>query len=675
MAAARPNAALRTVSLALAAALLGASAAVPASASPDVPSRAATRSEKVVVRVGPARVSVDTANSAIPVGGTFVYPVTARANAPVEFLQVRMRLLMPRTRKLIYQKTFVKSLAKGTVESFRFEREIGDIGLEPGAYPVEVSVRVADGGDSSEDVVNASLIVYDATKPPLEVVPVIRVSAVPMTGPDGGLTSDPARFTRARDDVDALCRYVLAGQDARLTLALSPIMLEDWRRIASGYRYEGPEGTVEVTGEAPVAQAYGAVLRRLKAATATGRLELITLGYSDPNLAELAGAKLLDDITAQYELGASTFFAAIETTPSPGTATSGGSVSEVAGARLVAQDLDYVVVKSKWARLGTDSAPAGVFRARTSPLRVLVSDDSAVRTVLSSSTPEALARIFEQHVGTTGAPLPLLLAVGPDAASATDVVALATAIERQPWAALSIARDVAASEQPARIDLVGAPADRKAPAGHWAAVAEARRLADALSFTLGADTDEALSAQRDSMAAEGSAWAGTRSRWGLAEQSLAYSANVERTAETLLKKVSMSAKAVTLAGTQGDVPITITNKSGRPLRVTLITEPLMDVRLESSRTRQLVLQPQENFVEIPVDLGGTYSGSLRVRLRAADVEITQTTVALKASFIDRVVILAGIVVVLVGLLAFIIAKVRAAESGDESAGRGGRRYT
>lgn len=660
---------LITTLVAVASLLLAGSPASVAHAAPDRVTALTVMAHRSQITLGPARATLDSTQTAIPVGGRFSYRATVRIPDEIDFLQVRAQLFMPESRKLIYQKTYIESAPDTASVSFTFERGIGDIDLDPGAYPLEVSVKMVSDGKRFDAVMPATVFVYDPHKAPIDVALITRVTAVPLTDPDGGLEVDPARFTRARDDVDALCSFVLAEPRARLTLAVSPLTLEEWRRVSRGYRYEGPEGTSEVASDSPVPRAYAATLARLRAAVDSGRLELIGMGYADPSLSDLAAVGLLDDVGPQYDLGLSRAFAAVETTMSTGTAPATGSMSEAAGKRLYTQGTRYTVVRTKWSRSGRKAAQPGAYRARGSALRVLVSDDELVRTLAASLTADTVQQAYAHYLETSGTPLPISIAVGPDAAPADNVISFARSMLGAPWASPVTAREAADIREPVRVRLIGSPADKNAPSGHWKLVADARRWSRALGFALGVDSDEARSAERDSLIAESYAWSGTAGAWEHAERSLAYATRAQQTSHAVLDRIGMSAKPVTLAGTRGEVPITIANRTGRPVKVRLVSLPSNGVSLGASSSRTVMLQPQENFIEVPVDLRGGLSGSLRVRLLAGEVRLQETNVALKASIIDKLVILGGIVVVLVGLLAFIITRVRAGERDESGADR------
>jgi hypothetical protein len=176
-----------------------------------------------------------------------------------------------------------------------------------------------------------------------------------------------------------------------------------------------------------------------------------------------------------------------------------------------------------------------------------------------------------------------------------------------------------------------------------------------------------------SLIAEGSAWSGVDGTWVPAGRGLTYAAEALRSAEGVLGGLNLSVKPVTLAGPSGNVPVTVVNTTDRTLRVTLQATPGRSVRIEGPSSLSLTLKPGERFTEIPVELVNVLSGDLHLSLKADTVELATTTVRLRASYLDRLAVVGGILVLLAGLLVFIIRRVRAAESGDSPAHSGSRR--
>lgn len=651
----------------MAAGTLFAAPAETGSRSSEEPSRSPS------VSVGPAHVSLETTRGSIPLGAGFSYTAVVSSPEPLEYLQARMQLRHP-TGRLIYQKTFIEQSLESGATSFVFERGLDDIGLAPGIYPLELSVRVSADGEISDEVVGGELRIYDPEREPLPVAMFARISAQPLTDPSGAFVSDPGQFTRARDDVAAISSFVISEPDSRLTLALSPQMLEEWQRIAGGYQLVGAEGVVEVDEGDGTPQAYADALADFRRAVETGRLEVMSLGYSDPDLHELANHRMIEDVSEQYAFGVSACFSAIGSSPSAGTAPAGGGLPSSAVSFLVDEGLEYVLVSDTSAEVNGSAATAGRYRAGESSLTALVADSEGAGALDGNDLPGFVTAAFARHIANKeGEPLPLLVTVGPGALTASALVDAVDAMADEPWADLRVGIDIASGQNLESVGLPDREADAAAPADYWSTVRESRRWSRALESALPTGTASVEDATRDSLIAQSSAWAGVAGEWAPAWRGLAFANNALRLSRGALSTVVLDVKPVTLAGTNGQVPVTITNDSEDVLELTLLQGPGRSLRIGSPKSRRIAVSPGENFVELPVELVNVLSSRLQVSLRAADVELAEETVEVRASFLDRLALAAGVILLLGGLLAFIILRVRSAEAASAGAEEDTRR--
>lgn len=625
------------------------------------------------ITVGPAVVSLESTRNSVPIGAGLDYTAVARYSEPIEYLQVRMRLLHP-TGRLIYQKTFIEQSLESGTTSFVFERELSDIGLPAGSYPLELSVRVAAGGEIADEVLETELRIYDPERAPLPVATFGRISAQPLSDPSGTFVSDPGQYTRARDDVATIAAYVISDSDARISLALSPVMLEEWQRVSGGYRFAGAEGVVEIDASESTPQAYAAALDTLKRAVETGRLEVTSLGYSDPNLNDLASAGMVDDVADQYALGESASFAALGASPSDGTAPPDGSIPPAALSGLEDQGLRYVVVSDEFTRVGDGQADPGRYRAAESSLTALVTDGRSSDLMVDGLSEGLWSAVFAKHLAhQMGEPLPLLVTVGPGAAEAQVLVDAVRALGREQWIDLRGGSEVASGPSSEQVVLAGGEADDKAPADYWQTVRESRRWAEALASALPTGTADVEQAKRDSLIAQSSTWSGVAGEWTPAWRGLAFASSALQLSQGILQDVVLDVKPVTLAGTSGQVPVTITSESDEVLELTLTQQAGRSIQLGSPERVRVTVSPGENFIELPVELVNVLSSELQVSLVAAEVELAEETVEVKASYLDRLALVAGVIVLLGALLLFIIFRVRSAEAASSDAENGSRR--
>lgn len=650
----------------LAAAVAAGLAAPSAFAKPaDVPASAALRSLPVTGAAGPAAVVFGPGRLSIPSGSPFRFECQVQSKKPLAVLQARLRLSRA-DGALVYQKTFVKHSVETSVVAFEWERATNDIGLAPAVYPVELGVDAEVAGTTTHASLPAALLIYDANRAQMPITLVARISAQPLSDPQGRFVSDPARFTRARDDAHRLADWVLGNPAAKVTVSLSPVMVREWLHISGGYQLIGAEGTVDVPATDPVAAEYAATLDSLRRAIQTGRLEVLSAGYGDPDLFELKGADLLEDLSRHYEFGRTALMESLSATPTAGTAPPRG-VPEAALISLARADITYIVVPGSQAKRNGGQPNGGLYRAADSPLTALVADGAVSRAVAQSGTVEAVDTAFVHYLATPGdqSALPVLVDLRPGAADVNRVIAAGDAFATLPWAKLVTGAEAVQSKPKARVTFKGRKPDKDAPAQYWDRVAEGRKLADALASLLPSDDEAGPQVVRQSLVAAGSAWAGLEGDWAPATTGLAYAVSAIDSVNEVFGKLTLTASKITLAGSKGTLPVTISNKTDKKLRGVLMVDPGSGVKLQGPDRREVELDPGDNFVEIPVVLENAFAGDVEVRLLAGDAQIAASSVRVQGSYLDRLVIGGTALVLIAGLLIFVIRRVREVEAGEE----------
>jgi len=651
---------------ALAATALGAATSAPAKpAATEVSTHAQTvlQTRTATQPVGPVQASVVASAPAIVVGSPFGFTVSTSSSQTVDSISVRLRVKYPDGR-LIFQRTRTATKVPKGSATYPFERATADIGLPAGPYITEFEIVTRDGGVETGRTLSSTLYIYDPKLGPVPVVLAARISGQPLSDPTGRFIADPAQFTRARNDASRIASWVLAQPDRRVTLAVSPMLLSEWRRIAEGYELASPEGVEVVPATAPIATEYAATLNLLSTAEQTGRLELVSMGYADPDLSELSARMLSEDVTPQYAEGLSAVFASLESTPSTGTLPAGQCLPPSAVKRLVEQDVLYAVVRSVCVRAGEATANPGVYRVRGSKFAVVIADDRGAKAI-AEANPRAFTDVaFERQLSASPTrPFTTLVDLGAGGSDVEAFLACAEEAARQPWARTALAREIATNTERGSVRLIGSPADRRTPAGFWGDVRSARSWADALMSAMGGRGARPATAQRNSLIAECSAWAGPQGDWALATRGLIFADTAERIARSMLEPVSLSVAPVRLSGTSGEVPVTIKNGGQASLKVLLKAIPGNGVRLAGTEeVMEITLRPQDNFFEIPVELQNILSGKLAITVSAGDVVLDESVVTVRASYLDRLAVIAGVVLLLGILLAYIIRRVRRAEA-------------
>jgi hypothetical protein len=610
--------------------------------------------------------SLESSSTAVPLAGTFGYTAHVRLNEPASYLQTRLQVLRP-TGKLVYQRTMVENSAPSGPLSYSFGRELKGLDLKPGAYPVRLNVTAEVNGSTEETEVATELLVYDAKSTPVAVVLVARVHGSPLSDPQGRFAIDPsaAEAEVPRANVDRISALIMQDPGARIVLGVPPVLLAEWKRLSGGYTLS--DGT-SVPAESPVARRYADTLTRLRAALNTQRLELVSLGYADPDLSTLVDESLAADIGTQYDAGISAVFASMETTPSAGTVPAGDCAPQKSLGHLAKQGVAYVVTSESCVSWDKVKSASGTYPVTDSRISALVTDDKSSRAVSKGDTTLALRRVFARLM--SGAkprqPFAIRIDLGPGRPDATStVVAAASAFGVEPWARLTLGRELRPPAKSAAVILTEAPRRPGAPAGYWKTVRTARAYANALLAALGPGRPGVTSAQTDSLLAESSAWSEPDDSWASAERGLAFAGASLDVSKAAFGDLTIKAEPVTFAGKRGEVPVSITNNTQNTFEVVVRAAASGDAQVVGNPLIRTVLRPQETFVPIPVDMRSALSSKLKVEVLAGDVVLARTTVNVQASYLDRIAIIGGIVLVLGGLLIFIVRRVRGAETADE----------
>lgn len=622
-------------------------------------------SEKGATETSP--VSLDTGALATPADGTFSFKVGVEIDRPTSYLEVRLQVRRP-TGQLLYQKTEIRhEVATGTVD-ITYSRGLDDLDLAADAYPVEIRVR-SDSGEVREWTIQDRLLVFDRERQATPVVLVAALDSPPVFDPQGRAATDPSTSDTARRHTDELCRLILGRPEIRVTLAAPPLVFEEWLRLSRGYDLTTHEGIVKVPAEDPTPRRYSATLDVLRAAIATGRLELMSVPYAQPDIQGLQAIDRMLDLTQHYERGLSSSLATLETTPSPGTMLAAGALPADALAPIGGRGLMYAVTTTASLEPQTGLV-AGVHLIERSNLRALLIDGDASQAIAGGDPCGLADAVFDRYRSDDASqPIVALVQLGRrGAVSTADLADCATSLSSESWTKMVTGSEAAQGGAGKEVRLVArTETGPDAPEDYWPDIRAARAYAQALVSALGTQDGAANSTVDASLIAESRSWAGPDESWSLADRGRAYASAARRASEDILDGVSLVAKDVTLSSARGDIPIVIANGTERELDVTLRAEP-SGLQLGGESTKSVKLRPSDNFLTVPVDLKSTLSGRLRLEVWAGDIRLDATTVTVRASYLDRLATIAGLAVVLVGLLLFIRHRVRSTGGDEDTTG-------
>lgn len=604
--------------------------------------------------------SLETTTPAVPTTGTLDYTALIRCSGAPSYLQARLSVSRPGG-KLVYRKTLIAPVGSGNIVELRFQRDLADLALSPGAHRVELEVRAEIDGQLATQTLTSSLLIYGPDMRRVPVAVIARICAPPMTDPAGLMVVDPSGAQKARLDADAIAHFAISDPEVRISMAIPPMLLQDWARIADGYEMPTAGGTVVVPAEDAVPRAYAETLDAIAEAVSTGRLELLTQGFSDPDLALMSRAGLTADIGLQYELGRAAAAASVAASMSAGTSLANGWLDDAAIPAIERTGIRFAVFDQNAISSGLPATPSGVYTLRGHNLRAMVSDPEASADLQTGDEASLLRRSYDRALTSSTAPFIAQVELDSDSISAGQLLEALHAQFSQPWVTPVTATRASSAVSERRVRAMSGPI-RKSVRDFWSDIARVSAPVRALVAAAGIADADAARALSSLLTAESSCWSATTAG-ASSERAEGFAENAENVARGVLGKIAVRGAAVTLAGAKGKVPVTVTNQTGRTLRVEVRAVPGSGLRVAGRKTRSTTLLPQENYLQIPVDLGSALSGKLRIDIVSAGVVIVSSGVQVKASYLDRLAVI-GIIAVLLGIgLALIVRRVQAADRG------------
>lgn len=328
----------------------------------------------------------------------------------------------------------------------------------------------------------------------------------------------------------------------------------------------------------------------------------------------------------------------------PVAAYLGDTLDDPSAATLDGRGVACVLAPPSAVRSDDTTAAPGCYTMDDSTVKVLVTDEevAAGAHLGAEAFYDALFDRLE------GEPVVVMFRIGPDGSNSTiDVQHTLDWIADAPWLVTEDLAGLSRRSDAAPATLTGA--DGESDPKYWADVAESRASTLAYVEAVGSQDPDAALALRAVLAAESSLLAGgdeSSQAEGLARagEALGYV-----TAQFAL--VRLDATDVTLSGSTGDVPLTLINDTGRPMTLTL--DAGSSTANSTVTSQEIVAQPTQTFLTLPVDLGNSLADELLVTVRAGDVTVTEASVRVRASYIDRLATVLMVVIVLAVLLVII----------------------
>jgi hypothetical protein len=630
--------------------------------------------------LAPPRVSIETRPGYVERSGNLDIGVTVTLLKPASRMSVRLRLLSD-SGAVLFQKTEARTRLGAQTYLVDFRQDMSPYRISEGPHTLEI--RTEASGHTPVTTENTVLVV-DQARPPVPLAVVIRLRYAPMTGPTGALIVDPAVETGLRSEAEALTQLATVRPDIKITVVAPPVMLDEWRVVGGGYVPPGAAAEAAVPADAATPAAYRGALAGLGGAAAFGT-RFLAAGYADPDLEGLGRIGAMSDLAAQLTAGKAALRDTLGSVDTPGVAVADGLVPASALPALSRSGARYVLVSPASVRTSANATTApGAYAIRGTTLCALVTDAraSALLGDAAVSRDAVLAHLFDRTTARAATrPIVAVVDVGPGAGtSVSDLQATLAALQRVRWVRL-IDTSQAAELSTGTVELAGSPVTTSGPApGYWETIAQARARRNALASITATDDPDAVACARGLMIAESRVWTGSGDESALA-QGLAYAAAADSRARAILDSIKLTSPNVTLSATTGRVRVSVQNGSRKPLRLALKITP-SGVRLPSGTAVSVDAPPGESILTVPVDLGASLSATLSFRLLAGSMELATARSTVRASYIDRLVLFATIVLVLLLLLWYIrrrghraLALLRRASSARGNVGRdhnGGR---
>lgn len=553
------------------------------------------------------------------------------------------------------------SLAPGEGRSFQ-PVELALQGFAVNAlHPVTVELR-ADGGITPLAVLRTSVVFVD-TKPevPLNVSLSFVIDQPVRMRPDGVFLDDALERTLATGGRLSTIVAALEATPIPVTLAFSPILLEEMSRMTDGYRVEDGAEVRAVEGGEGGAAAAADMLGRLRTLVRQTGTEVVALPYASPSIPALADAGLGTDLRTQIDKGREVVQGVLDIEPSstvfrpPGSALSGPGL-DVLGLILGGDgQTEALLVNPEVLQPGADLtlsppavaalptvagdvpaiAPDPILEERTESLP----DDPALAAMWTLG--ELSALYFEQPSVDRGAaivfsedeapgieflrtflsgltPRPGISFLRPT--TATRVLVAETGVEDPPLEQRRIQQSSRSASVPDEVA---------------SAIEQSSEALDQLR-SIEAPPDLFEQIRRGILISE------SRYLLGREDLALAFLTAARTAVEAEFAKIQApdERSRITLTSRGGVIPLTIRNETGYPVRVRVALRASPRLQFVSGASRDVTLEPPGQAFSFPVRAQTTGRFGVRVEVQTPrGVPIASSTIVVRSTAYNRVALL------------------------------------
>lgn len=595
-------------------------------------------------------------------GRSFTLALAVRSKAVVEGAKVSLLILSkPRGGKTLMQKTWDGLRLRRGVTTLRVKAGLRKMGARDGVYPA--TIQVAAAGVTRRLV--KQLAVVDTARHGRMLVGIVwNVTNIPTTSrKEVYLSRQTAGLVRGGPNPGYLAMHVgklIRYPGVNASFNIVPKSLSELVGIAEGYRLAEDGKTVQVRSDSPEAGAVEAFLDRMTDLTRSGRVEAVPSPYAYPALGELAARRWEQDIWLQITWGQDAVERSLGAASTPGVFAPELRLP-LPAARLMRKAGGEHTVVAPFGRLDPYRS-YGVAVGRNATMEVALADREAERIVMgrpAKSVPgELILHLARVRLGRGRRPSASVIVLpsrGMWRPSGGLVDAIYRTLGRTPWVrTVTLGEAIKATyRETSRARLPNVPVRRDLKA-YYRVVAQARRDLDVYKRMARPDNVEARRLESNLLISESLLWA--QGGPGLLARGLAFAGDVTRTVTVRLSQVSMPAsQTITLPAQSGKIPIGAMNGTRYRLRAQLRLGG-EQVDFPEGRSLDIELKPGDNYLTVPVTVRTGGTGRVHVRLVGGGVTLARSVVYVRTTYFNRMVFLAVVIIVLVGLLMVVYRK-------------------
>lgn len=514
------------------------------------------------------------------------------------------------------------SLRKGS-NKLRLDFPLDGTGLGRGVNPLTLEV-VKSGStlcSGVTDIVVMSPSDFSAPMSPLKTSLIFDLSEPPHKDTNGAYTSDElSRECKKGSGWYAnLASELEARENMRISIALSPLLVEEMEEASRGYIVGKGKEKTRIASDSPSAKCVSSVIASFKRMAKNPRFQFLQIPWASPNLEQLVASGLAEDARAQLSLGRETLERVLGVSFTtnilypPGLELSSRTIealeNEIGTFFLASPSLLGRTRKGEMLARGlTVSNPVWVEYGEGKKQMLGIFSDQRLEELLErlakSDDPHGVAQCIlseltnlylERPASPRGCAIVWPSNWRPPKGVLEEVM---EAISGCPWLLTTTAEElfstVPAIEE-AKIEIPQRESEKE-ERGYFANVKKTNvRLREFSRLPVkGAPILERL--YKELYVSESDIWR----QWGREKAGLAYAEAVLQTIEDELEKIDMpDIGAMTLTSKSAEIPLTITNRTDYKIRVRLQVYS-DDFSFPKGRSMDLVLDPRENLIEIPV---------------------------------------------------------------------------